>query len=288
MIMVPGVHGLTEPHELNDSDFKAVVDLVYRQAGITLGQNKRNLLIARLSHRVRELGFTDFSQYVAFVTSRRSSHDELRQLVNAVTTNTTHFFREQHHFAFLDRYLRNKASNRQIEKRKLRIWCAASSTGQEPYSIAITLHKAFSGRSGWDVKILASDIDTNALHIASEGVYTAEEMRNVPTQDKAKFFSFSEETRMHTITPAIRKHVVFRKVNLIYDALDFHEPIDVIFCRNVMIYFSAENRAMLLSKLHRTLAQDGLLFLGHSESIPFADRKFEYVDTTVYRKRDAK
>ena len=281
-----GIHQHTGNQVLRDSDFRVIIDLVYRHAGISLGPSKKNLVVSRLGHRLRQLGMTSFSEYVNYVNSKQSQKDELRQFINAITTNTTHFFREPHHFAFLKKMLEEKIRSAKLSKHKrVRIWCAASSTGQEPYSIAMTVERVFHGRSDWDVKLMASDIDTNALSIASEGEYTASEMRGVSESDRSRFFSYRPDTGIFRVKPILRKRIVFRKVNLIYDALDFHEPISVVFCRNVIIYFSAEDRAKLLARMHQTLADDGILFLGHSESIPYSDTNFEYLDTTVYRKR---
>lgn len=265
-----------------------IVGIVHRHAGITLGPNKKNLVVSRLSSRLRQLGISTFTEYVRYLNSQNVTTDELRHMINAITTNTTHFFREQHHFEVLQDYLRKKVSTTSPTKpKRLRIWCAASSTGQEPYSIAMTVYRVFQGLPGWDLKILASDIDTNVLTFASRGEYSDAEMRNVSSIDRTRFFSWHEATGVSRIKPMIRKLIVFRKINLIYDPLDFHEPIDVVFCRNVMIYFSSENRTMLLSKLYRTLSNDGLLFLGHSESIPLTNRQFDFVDTTVYRKKES-
>ena len=271
---------------LRDQDFRAIADIVYRHAGISLGEKKKNLVVSRLRKRLHQLGIGTFAEYVNHLNSRRTNPGEMTELINAITTNTTHFFREPHHFEFLEHFLQKWIFSPEAARRKkFRIWCAASSTGQEPYSIAITLSRIFSGRTDWDVKLLASDIDTNALSAASKGEYNRNEMETVSDADRHRYFNVSQATGQFKIKPGIRKLVVFRKINLIYDALEFHEPIDVIFCRNVMIYFSSENRSNLLAKLHRALANDGLLILGHSESIQLTDRNFTYVDTTIYRKR---
>ncbi|MBN2714306.1 MAG: protein-glutamate O-methyltransferase CheR [Deltaproteobacteria bacterium] len=281
-----GVHTLSKMQSIKDTDFQKIADIVHRYAGITLGPNKKNLVVSRLSGRLRQLEMPTFSEYVRYLRARNVPPEEIRHMINAITTNTTHFFREQHHFEVLENYLRKiVALKMPANQKRLRIWCAASSTGQEPYSIAMTVYRVFHGQTVWDLKIMASDIDTNVLTFASRGEYSETEMKNVSALDKARFFSWREATSVYTVKPTIRKLIVFRKINLIYDALDFNEPIDVVFCRNVMIYFSSENREALLSKLHRCLGDRGILFLGHSESIPLVNRQFEYVDTTVYRKR---
>ncbi|MBN2341666.1 MAG: protein-glutamate O-methyltransferase CheR, partial [Deltaproteobacteria bacterium] len=209
-----------------------------------------------------------------------------RELINAITTNTTHFFREPHHFDYLQTFLRELYEKRKrTKKHKLRLWCAASSTGQEPYSIAMTMNTVFSGIQGWDAKLLASDIDTNALTVASRGEYRAEELETVPEEYLSRYFNALNGTGRFQIKPSVRSSVVFRRINLINDAFAFTEPIDVVFCRNVMIYFSRENRSKLLHKIYDILSPDGIMFLGHAESIQLQDRYFEPIGTTVYRKR---
>lgn len=269
---------------LEDRHFEYFQTLARQQAGIELNDSKRELVYGRLARRLRALGLADFDGYLELLTANGS--DELVNFLNAITTNVTSFFREQHHFEFLRDEALPRLMERRSAKRRLRIWSAACSTGQEPYSIAVTMAGALPTNQTWDWRILATDIDRTALSRAAAGVYDAADIPDLG--------SFGDRNRWFPPVPgggttvraadALRDMIYFRPLNLM-DPWPMKGPIDVIFCRNVVIYFSKETQRKLFARFAEVLAPDGYVFIGHSESMLHSADLFESVGRTIYRRR---
>lgn len=257
------------------SDFERIRTMLYRHSGIKLNDSKKDMVYSRLGRRLRATGLTSFQDYLARVEQDQS--DEWEAFINSLTTNLTAFFREPHHFPVLKDHVLS------LHKRPLRIWCAASSTGEEPYTIAMTMVDAF-GSYTPPVEIIATDIDTNVLHKAQAGVYSLDRVEKLP-QDILKRF-FLKGAGSNTGTVQVRKElrdlISFRSLNL----LDTHWPVngtfDVIFCRNVLIYFDKETQLSILKRFAPMLNPHGLLFVGHSESLYHATDFFKLRGKTVY------
>jgi chemotaxis protein methyltransferase CheR len=261
--------------EFTEKDFAAIRALIHEDAGIALNESKREMVYSRLSRRLRTLGLRRFSDYIARVTGE---DDEERQVfINALTTNLTAFFREPHHFTMLADYLRYK----RIEP-PLTLWCAAASTGEEPYSIAMTLAELFGFEA--DVRIIASDIDTEALAAAQQGVYAMERLQSLPSFSVKRFFlrGTGKNAGFARVRPELRAMVHFQQLNLLEDSWDVAPGLFAIFCRNVMIYFDKPTQYKILQRFAPLLRPDGLLFVGHSESLFHAADLFRMRERTVY------
>ncbi len=246
---------------LTDADFRRIQRLLKERSGIDVGTGKRNLVYGRLTRRLRALDLTDFSQYLELVADPVS--DESRAFLNALTTNVTELFREQHHFDLL----REEIIPTMLAQgaHRLRIWSAGCSLGDEPYSIALTL-ASIPALEDWDCKILATDIDSDVLAQASAGVYQAERVEKLKAGLRAFFLrGVGKNAGLARVSPAIRQMLTFRQLNL-HDAWPMQGPFDVIFCRNVIIYFDPPTRENLVRRFADLLRPGGYLCLGHSES----------------------
>ncbi|MBP8310084.1 MAG: methyltransferase domain-containing protein [Burkholderiaceae bacterium] len=264
--------------KLTPADFERVRDLIYRHVGINLPPSKRTMVFSRLSRRLRETGHDSFNAYLDSVAGPHTA--EWQHFVNALTTNLTSFFREAYHFPVLAEFLKSRPE----QSRPPSIWCAAASTGEEPYSLAITVIEALGARSG--AKIFASDIDTNVLNTARRGVYPVASVDSLEPAVRNRYFmrGVRENAGFVRVRPELGAMITFDQVNLSADEWPFREPFDVIFCRNVMIYFDTKVKSGVLERMHRALRPGGLLFVGHSEN--FTDRRelFALQGKTVYRR----
>ncbi|MFP6862769.1 CheR family methyltransferase [Pseudomonas sp.] len=259
------------------ADFEQARSLLYRQAGINLSDSKEQMLYSRLARRLRALNLTDFSSYFSYM---HQHEEEWQQFINALTTNLTAFFREKHHFETLANYARKHAS----QKRKLRVWSAAASTGEEPYSLGMTLIEAF-GSFTPQAEILASDIDTGVLNTARQGIYAEARIEDISTERRKAFFLRGKGPQQGKVRvcDALRELVDFRQINLLDNDWGIEPGLDVIFCRNVMIYFDKATQTQLLERMVQLLQPDGLFFAGHSESFVQAAHLVRLVGHTVYR-----
>ncbi|MCF8041256.1 MAG: protein-glutamate O-methyltransferase [Desulfarculaceae bacterium] len=272
---------------LSDQDFNAIAHLVESHTGIHLGQAKRNLVISRLSRRLRALGLGDFSQYVTLLCSGRADA-ELVEMINQITTNKTDFFREPHHFKFLSEQVLPTLENQapRLGPKHLRAWSAGCSSGEEAYSLAMTLEQFCSPRPGLTWKLLATDLDTNMLRLASSGCYLHEQMAKMPRELLFKYFHRRRESGgyVYEVKPYLRHMISFGKFNLIHAGYPRRTPLDFIFCRNVLIYFDGPQKQAIVEKFVDSLRPGGWLFLGHSESLLHTNRKLLCVGPTIYRK----
>lgn len=259
-----------------DTDFDRIRALIYKHAGISLAPVKRDMVYSRLARRLRAIGLSSFAQYLDRL--ERSDDKEWEHFVNALTTNLTSFFREEHHFPIFAEHLRTLGNRRPI-----RIWCSAASTGEEPYSIAMTVLETC-GSNCSHISIIASDLDTNVLEKARRGVYTMDRVEKLSPERLRRFFlkGAGAQESMACVRPELQKMIEFRRVNLLESSWPVPGPVDVIFCRNVMIYFDKPTQYKILSRFGPLMQDDGLLFAGHSESFLHAADLFKSLGKTVY------
>jgi chemotaxis protein methyltransferase CheR len=269
---------------LGDAEFEFIRHVIAENAGIVLGPNKRQLVQGRLARRLRELGLPSYESYCDHV--RNSGPEELVGLINALTTNVTAFFRENHHFEALASYMIPEALKRNQQTRRLRIWSAGCSTGEEPYCIAMVLSETLPSSERWDAKILATDIDSDVIASAQQGIYSMDRLAAVPEARLRRCFrrGIGANSGQAMVQPDISRLVTFRTLNL-QQSWPMSGPFDIIFCRNVMIYFDQPTRERLVTRFASLLAPNGYLCLGHSESIHAGTAPFQLVGKTIYRKR---
>ncbi len=283
----------TSPHALNDAefvmttaDFDRVRQLIHQRAGISLQSGKQAMVYSRLSRRLRETGHTSFASYLSALEQRSgagsgtgsNSNSEWQDFVNCLTTNLTHFFREDHHFTALADDLRARAA------RPLRLWCNAASTGEEPYSLAMTVVEAL-GPSA-QVKLVCSDIDTKVLATAQRGVYGADARGLSRERLQRHFLRGTGSNSGHIrVKPELQRLIEFRSFNLMSNQwVSLGEPFDLVFCRNVMIYFDAATQQRVLSQMHAVMKPGGLLYVGHSENFSDARELFRLRGKTIYER----
>ncbi|MGJ7491255.1 CheR family methyltransferase [Variovorax sp. ZT4R33] len=259
-----------------DSDFTKVRTLIHRRAGIALGDQKRQMVYSRLSRRLRELGIPEFVTYLAMLEAG-NDEDEWQAFINSLTTNLTSFFREAHHFPVLAEHVKKA-------KEPVTIWCAAASTGEEPYSLAITLIEALGEQKAASARIVATDIDTAVLQKAAAGVFTLEQVERLSTERLRRFFNKGTGANAGRvrIRPEVAQLVKFSRLNLLDASWSVKEPVDAIFCRNVMIYFDKPTQSKILDRFLPLLKQGGLLFAGHSENASLVNQNFKPLGHTVY------
>ncbi|MBL4791164.1 MAG: protein-glutamate O-methyltransferase [Kordiimonadaceae bacterium] len=252
--------------KFRQSEFKALQELVYKRTGIKLKDGKKEMVYMRISRRIRALGLEGFKDYLTYLTSKEGVVETV-DFVNAITTNLTRFFRESHHFTHLRKEVLNgkvEGNRRGLLKKKIRIWSAACSSGMEPYSIAMTVLASIPKGCGWDVQILATDIDTNMLEKGKLGVYSEGDMKDVPKPLLRRFVNFENGNAI--MSDEIKAIVHFKHLNLI-EAWPIKSYFDAVFCRNVMIYFDNETQIRLVSRFVDQIDDQGMLYVGHAEAL---------------------
>ena len=266
--------------DFTDADFQSLVKLAHEHAGISLAESKRNLVYSRLSRRLRALGLHSFQDYRAYLADNGA---ELESFINAISTNLTKFFREAHHFEHLRAHVAAAFAARRSNAR-LRIWSAGCSTGEEPYTIAAVLKHEIPDVHRYDVRILATDIDTEVIAKGVRGEYPPASIEDVPRHYR-EFFKPAPGDRSGNIVMGeeLRSLIAFRRLNLM-DPWPFHGKFDAIFCRNVMIYFDAPTKSALIDRFAQQLHADGWLYIGHSESLIGSHSKLDLVGRTTYRR----
>ncbi len=262
--------------EFSDEDFERVRGLIHSHAGIALSSSKRQLVYSRLGRRLRTLGLSSFGEYLDHLEG--SGADEWEAFTNSLTTNLTSFFREAHHFPILADHLARAAAQRTVT-----LWCSACSTGEEPYSMAMTAIAQF-GTMTPPVRILATDVDTSVLAKAERGIYPAESAEKLPQGYARRFFlnGTGAQAGFMKVRQEVQHLITFRPLNLLHDSWPIRGPLDAIFCRNVMIYFDKPTQYGILKRFAPLLREDGLLFAGHSESFHNAADLFRLRGKTVY------
>lgn len=281
--------------KMSDELFRLFAKLIYDFAGIHLNAQKKVLVVSRLQKRLMTLGLPNYHDYYKLV---KVDEGERIFMMNSISTNTTKFFRENHHFEFLRDILVPELVQSRVATREIRIWSAGCSTGEEPYSIAITVCEALREQfpnadptdpfCGWDIRILASDISTKVLDIAQNGIYNAEQIpTGLPQELLQRYLQKGRNASIGKIKVKefLKQVIRFRRLNFKEPTYPFTSRFDVIFCRNVMIYFDDAMKNHVFHKFHQHLASDGHLFLGHSETMTAGATMFSPVDITVYRRQ---
>jgi chemotaxis protein methyltransferase CheR len=266
---------------LSEREFTQLVDFMKRYYGVNL-TGKKHIVISRLHKTILEKGFKNFGDYFDFVMADQSGA-AIASLVNKLTTNHTFFLREIAHFNFFrDQVLPHLKST--VAIKDLRIWSAGCSSGEEAYCLAMIIHDFFgSEKLFWDTKLLATDISEEVLEIATSGIFSNEQVSSLPEVWRKKYFKKNNDQTC-LVVDQIRKDIIFRKFNLMTDIFPFKKRFQVIFCRNVMIYFDGPTRRQLVNKFYDCMESGGYLFIGHSESLRYEEMKFKYVQPAVYRK----
>jgi chemotaxis protein methyltransferase CheR len=282
MTAVPG--NRQQAYTLSDKDFQFVCRFVYEHTGIVLDERKREMVYRRLMRRTRHLKLSSFGDYCEILKAG-NDEGELKQFINAITTNLTSFFRENHHFQYLESNFLPEVM-KEVRQRRLRIWSAGCSTGEEPYSIAITLQRAFATvLPNWDAKILATDLDTDVLTKANSGIYGIDRVSDIPEDIKKKWFrkGTGAQARAVQVNPHLRKLITFKQLNLLGE-WPMKGPFDIIFCRNVVIYFDKNTQHELIDRYYQLLKPGGLLIMGHSENLGAHAKRFELIGKTIFKK----
>lgn len=276
MIKAPKGAALKREFAFSDLEFKRISELIYARAGIHLTLSKKDMVYSRLARRLRANNLKSFSNYLQMVETE--SNLEREAFVNALTTNVTSFYREAHHFEILAEHIKKMPKQRFIN-----IWCNAASTGQEPYTIAMSMMELFNGVTP-PVHIIATDIDTNALQKAAAGVYTMEEAKNLPKDVLERHFlkGRADKTGSIKIRQELRDMISFAQLNLLDTQWPIKGPFDAIFCRNVMIYFDKATQNSTLRKFIPLMHHDALMFAGHSENLQGLNDIFQLEGKTVY------
>jgi len=263
---------------MREEDFGFLADLAYSTSGIVLGEHKKELLYSRIARRIRALKLTSFSDYCRYIQIHQEQ--EISNFLNSITTNLTSFFRESHHFEFLAKELIPEFKKRSTSD-PIRVWSSASSTGQEPYSIAITLYKHLKN-SHHNVKILATDLDSNVLNKGRNGEYSLDEIEQMP-RDYLRYFERNERAGVGRVKQDIRNLIQFNRLNLL-GPWPIKIKFDVVFCRNVVIYFNKETQKQLFTRLADQIVDGGYLIIGHSESLVGMEKRFRSCGRTIYQK----
>ncbi|HUI59813.1 MAG TPA: protein-glutamate O-methyltransferase CheR, partial [Steroidobacteraceae bacterium] len=260
-------------------DFDALRALVKAHTGIHLSEQKRELVYGRISRRLRALGLASFREYRELLGSPGSA--ELGEFCNAITTNLTSFFRESHHFDYLRQHLLAPRAADRTASRRMRFWSAGCSTGEEPYSLAMTLHEALPDLPSWDIRILATDLDTDVLAKGQRGIYAEDRLRGLHAPLRAKYFleRDREAPGSYAVADSLRRMICFRSLNLVRE-LPMKGPFDAIFCRNVIIYFDKDTQRELFARMARLQPPGALLFLGHSETLFRVSEAYSLVGKT--------
>ena len=267
--------------EFTRADFDYLRKIVTDTTGIIADDDKYTMYYSRLARRVRKLGLTDFSEYRAYLNKNMDS--EITELVNSVTTNLTSFFRENHHFEFIKNTIVPEIKTRGT--RKIRIWSSACSTGEEAYSIAISIAEAIPDFKQWDITILATDIDTNVVQKASSAVYDIKRVDGIDKSILKKYFKkgTGKNSGMVKVNSDLVNLITFKQLNLLHE-WPIKDTMDFIFCRNVVIYFDNPTKIKLVERFYKLMSNDSYLLMGHSESLNKSTNLFHLLGKTIYQK----
>lgn len=271
---------LNQDYNFTQEHFELVRNEVYQYAGIVLADHKINMVYNRLIRRIRALPLNNFDDYFSYLSETPAEHP---LFINSLTTNLTAFFREKHHFNFVDQTVLPELAA--AGSRRIRAWSAGCSMGEEPYSLAMTLLNSAVDLSSWDLKILATDIDSNVLNCARNGIYPLERIESLPISPPHKWFlkGTGPNKEQVRVRPELQRMVTFNQLNLMHD-WPMKGPLDFIFCRNVMIYFDKGHQEKLLNRMADLLKPGGYLFVGHSESLARQQQRFRLIGNTIYQK----
>lgn len=278
-----------QDESLSARDYARLRDLVYRDAGIALGPAKKVMLEGRIRRRLKALALASYREYCAYLFSERGLRDELAHFIDVVTTNKTDFFREPRHFEFLTSKLLPEHARMDAGRRPLAVWSAGCSTGEEPYTLAIVLSEYEQTHPDFSFAILATDISTTVLEKAERAIYSSEAVTPVPLGLRAKYFMRGREpgSSRVRVVPELRRRIRFRRLNFLDSDYGLSERVDVIFCRNVIIYFDRPTQQSILKKLTHWLTPGGYLFMGHAETLHELDLPVTQVAPALYRRGHA-
>lgn len=267
-----------------DNDFRRIQGLVSEHTGISLSDAKKDMVYGRLSRRLRALDIEKFQDYCSLLEDEHE--DELIQFTNAITTNLTSFFREPHHFEHLAKTVLPMLAKKNAHTKKIRIWSSGCSTGEEPYTIAMTVLENMSGLHGWDIKILATDLDSNVVETAKNGIYTQERVNGISKTQLNKWFrkGSGEHSEKVRVANELKNIITFKQLNLMHE-WPMAGLFDIIFCRNVVIYFDKPTQKILFNRYFDLMAEEGHLFIGHSESLYRVSDKFSLIGNTIYQRK---
>ncbi len=272
--------------KMDDNDFSRLSEFVFTQSGIKMPPVKKIMLQSRLQKRLRELKITSFKEYANYVFSKEGQKNEIIHMLDVVSTNKTDFFREPVHFDFLNSHILPEFVQKQLATHKMKIWSAGCSSGEEPYTIAITLNEFKNNNQRFDYSITGTDISTQILQKAASAIYKEERIENIPLDLKKKYFLRSKDKEKKTVLVVkdLRKNVSYNRLNFMSDVYNLIDSFDVIFCRNVLIYFNRETQEQVINKLCLKLKKGGYLFIGHSESILGMSLPLEQIKPTIFRR----
>lgn len=272
--------------KLSDKEYELISRLVYDKFGINLGEQKRALIVGRLNKVLHQNGFATFEEYYNHLIKEQTG-EALKTLVDRISTNHTFFWRENDHFDYLVKTVLPELSgdSKNQKNRSMKIWCSGCSSGEEPYTLAMLLFEYYGySISSWDTGILATDISSQALDKAIKGIYLEENVSKLPVHLRNAYFKNIGNGQLE-IVPQLKSMIMYRRLNLIAESYPFKNKFNIIFCRNVMIYFDKPTREALLARYSRYMVDGGYLFIGHSESLGRVAHDFDYVKPAVYRKR---
>ena len=266
--------------DFTSADFERIRALIHRRAGISLSDHKRDMAYSRLARRLRTLGIDSFREYLDQLEARNDAN-EWEAFTNALTTNLTAFFREAHHFPILADFVKRRGMP---GSQPVSVWCSAASTGEEPYSIAMTLIEALGDRAAREARVLATDLDTQVLAKADAGVYSFDQVKHLSPERLKRFFfkGTGSHSGLVKVRPELRAMIKFEQLNLTDADYGLRTTFDAIFCRNVMIYFDKPTQAQVLTRFEPLMKPDGLLFAGHSENFTYVTQAFRLRGQTVY------
>ncbi|MDR2899629.1 MAG: protein-glutamate O-methyltransferase CheR [Clostridiales bacterium] len=269
--------------ELKESEFQTIKEYVKKNYGINLNNDKKSLVYSRLRTIVAELGMETFTDYFDYVRKDKTGKAE-SEFINRISTNHTFFMREKDHFDYLAKAVLPEIEKSHNKDKDMRIWCAACSSGEEAYTLQILLQEYFSNKS-WNTQMLATDVSTKVLNLAYRGVYSAEDVKEMPREWVKRYFN-QYDSEFYAVKDILKEQILFRRMNLMDEQLGskFRKPFSVIFCRNVMIYFDEKTRNELVTKFYNMIEPGGYLFIGHSERIDQTGPPFKYIMPAVYKK----
>ncbi len=273
-------------HIMTDEDFNRLSSFVYGELGIKMPYPKKVMLQCRLQKRVTELRLSSFTEYIEYVFSKEGQEEEMIRMIDLVTTNKTDFFREATHFDYLKDIVLPELTRSKYQRKTIRIWSAACSSGEEPYTLAIVLSDFLENYPEIDFEIFGTDISFRILRKAALGIYSEDRITGIPVETKRKYFLRSKDTTEKTVRliPEIRSKVSFQRMNLMDRNYNVEKDFDIIFCRNVLIYFDRPSQQNVINKLASKLKPDGYFFLGHSESITNMKVPLRQIKPTIFRK----
>jgi len=272
---------------LSEREFGLFRHLIKKHVGVSFVRTKKVALQRKLASRINSLGLESYSEYYRCLLRDKEGGWELRRLINTITVDQSAFFRHSKQFELLANVVLPQVVTQNNSTKKLRIWSAGCATGQEAYSIAMVVNEMFKGDHTWDIRILASDVDTDALKFAYRGLYPKESIQQIPIEYLNKYFTkgTGKDSGYFLIKEDLRKRLLFRRLNFVDFDFPFRSPVDIIFCRNVMIYFDIEVKKRLINNFYRILERDGFLCLGASESLIGVDDRFALVSYFTYQKK---